>query len=127
MKQLFSKFGAWVSVLPVLFLPAAAYAQLSEAGATLTDVQGKLSDTGGVSLPELIGNIIQVVLSVLGIVFLILIIFAGFKWLTAQGDPEVTKKATKMLTQAVIGLILIIGAFALADFVIESLSTVASS
>ena len=92
----------------------------------MADIQGQLTDTGGVTLPVLIGNIIQVVLSVLGIVFLILIIFAGFKWLTAQGDPKKTQEATKMLTQAVIGIIIIIGAFALADFVIDSLATVAS-
>ncbi|HBK33501.1 TPA: hypothetical protein DEP34_04390 [Candidatus Uhrbacteria bacterium] len=126
MKQFFSKFGAWVSVLPVLLLPGAVYAQISASGDTLADIQGQLTDTGGVSLPVLIGNIIQVVLSVLGIVFLILIIFAGFKWLTAQGDTKKTGDATKMLTQAVIGIIIIIGAFALADFVIDSLATVAS-
>ena len=126
MKQFFSKFGAWVSVLPVLILPSAVYAQISESQGTLADIQEQLSDTGGVSLPVLIGNIIQVVLSVLGIVFLILIIFAGFKWLTAQGDTKKTGDATKMLTQAVIGIIIIIGAFALADFVIDSLATVAS-
>ncbi len=126
MKQFFSKFGAWVSVLPILLLPGAVYAQISASGDTLADIQGQLTDTGGVTLPVLIGNIIQVVLSVLGIVFLILIIFAGFKWLTAQGDPKKTQEATKMLTQAVIGIIIIIGAFALADFVIDSLATVAS-
>ncbi len=126
MKQFFSKFGAWVSVLPVLLLPGAVYAQISASSDTLADIQGQLDDTGGVTLPVLIGNIIQVVLSVLGIVFLILIIFAGFKWLTAQGDPKKTQEATKMLTQAVIGIIIIIGAFALADFVIDSLATVAS-
>ena len=126
MKQFFSKFGAWVSVLPVLILPSAVYAQISASGDTLADIQGQLTDTGGVTLPVLIGNIIEVVLSVLGIVFLILIIFAGFKWLTAQGDVKKTGDATKMLTQAVIGIIIIIGAFALADFVIDSLATVAS-
>ena len=115
-----------MSILPVLLLPVAVCAQLDAAQDTLTDVGTKLTDTQGATLPMLIGNIIQVVLSVLGIVFLILIIFAGFKWLTAQGDACVTQKATKMLTQAVIGLIIIIGAYAIASFVIDSLATVAT-
>ena len=78
------------------------------------------------SFAETVAGLIDVVLSILGVAFLILIVWSGFKWLTAQGDTKKTGDATKMLTQAVIGIIIIIGAFALADFVIDSLATVAS-
>ncbi|HBK33502.1 TPA: hypothetical protein DEP34_04385 [Candidatus Uhrbacteria bacterium] len=62
------------------------------------------------------------VLSILGVAFLILIVWSGFKWLTAQGDSKKTQDATKMLVNAVIGILIIIGAIALSRFIFDSLS-----
>ncbi|MFA7365465.1 MAG: hypothetical protein WCZ12_03900, partial [Patescibacteria group bacterium] len=52
--------------------------------------------------------IINVILTLLGIVTVVLIIFAGFKWMTAAGNEEQVSKAKKTLTSAVIGLIIIL-------------------
>ena len=126
MKNYLRKFGAWLSVLPLLLLPASAHAQLSDAQASLETIGGSLGDDlGSQSLEQLIASIIQVLLSVLGIIFLILTIYAGFLYLTSQGDKDKAGKAIKLLTQAVIGLVIIIAAYAISAFVIEALVGVA--
>lgn len=68
-----------------------------------------------------IGKIIQTFLSVLGIIFLILTIYAGYTWMTAQGNEAKVDKAKNTLTTAIIGLIIVLAAYALSYFVISSL------
>ena len=124
MKHLLTRLGVRLSVLPVLLLPSVAFAQISEAETTLGAVGTELGSSADVGLEELIANGINVLLVALGIVFLILVVYAGFLYLTSQGDPEKGKKAIKLLTQAVIGLVIIIAAYAIASFVIGQLATV---
>ncbi|NQV90812.1 hypothetical protein HQ487_05425 [Candidatus Uhrbacteria bacterium] len=127
MKNIYTKATAWASTLPILFLPAAAFAQLSQAQTDLTSVGSAIgTDATSNDLPELIGNIIGVLLSVLGIIFVVLVVYAGFLYLTSAGEPDKVKKAKTMLTQAVIGLVIIVAAYAIAAFVIDALTTVAS-
>ena len=126
MKKLLLKVSAWFATLPVLLLPAAALAQLSEAQTDLTTVGTSIGvDATTNTLPELIGNIIAVLLSVLGIIFVVLVVYAGFLYLTAAGDDTKVKKAKTLLTQSVIGLIIIVAAYAIAAFVIDALTDVA--
>ncbi|MFZ2804678.1 MAG: pilin [Patescibacteria group bacterium] len=82
--------------------------------------------TGQQDLPTIIGRIINIALGFLGIVFLVLLLYAGFEWMTAQGDEAKVKKARSMITQAIIGLIIIVAAFAISNFVLSSLVNVTS-
>ncbi|MFA5128279.1 MAG: LamG-like jellyroll fold domain-containing protein [Patescibacteria group bacterium] len=68
-----------------------------------------------------IARIIRVALGLLGIVALVLILYGGFVWMTAGGDEEKIQKAKKILVNAVIGLIIILSAYAIASFVINTL------
>ena len=125
MNKLFLKASAWLATLPLLLLPAAAFAQLSEAQTDLTTVGGSIgADATSNTLPELIGNVIQVLLSVLGIIFVVLVVYAGFLYLTSMGDPDKVKKAKNLLTQSIIGLVIIVAAYAVAAFVIDALTQV---
>jgi hypothetical protein len=56
-------------------------------------------------------RIYSVVLGLAGGIALILIIIAGYKFMTSQGNPESVKAATEGLTSAVVGLLFIIFAF----------------
>lgn len=73
-------------------------------------------------LPEVIGSLIQVALGLLGIVFLVLILYAGFLWMTARGEKDNVEKAQKLMTQAVIGLVIIIAAYAISTFVMGAIA-----
>ena len=46
--------------------------------------------------PEaIIGNLIGTTLSIIGVIFFILMVYAGFKWMTARGNEEGVKEAQK--------------------------------
>lgn len=75
-------------------------------------------------LADIVGSLINVFLGFLGIVFLILLIYAGFLWMTAQGDKDKVSKAQDTIRQAIIGLIVVIAAFAISNFVLGSLVNV---
>jgi HSP20 family molecular chaperone IbpA len=68
-----------------------------------------------------IANIIRVVLGFLGIIAVILIIYAGWLWTASGGDEQAISRAKRILTNAVIGLIIILMAFGIATFIINAL------
>jgi hypothetical protein len=69
-----------------------------------------------------IGEIIGLALSFVGIVFLILMIYGGYTWMTARGDSEKIKSAKQTITNAVIGLIIIGLAYGITTFVINAVA-----
>jgi TRAP-type C4-dicarboxylate transport system permease small subunit len=73
------------------------------------------------SIPEIIGTLIAAFLSLLGVIFLCLVIYGGFLWMTSNGKEEKVLKAKKTLTDAVIGLIIIVSAYGITAFVMNAL------
>jgi len=69
-----------------------------------------------------IAKIIRIVIGFLGIVAVGLIMYAGWIWMTSEGSEEKIEQAKKILTNAVIGLIIILSAFAIVSFIINSLT-----
>jgi len=68
------------------------------------------------------GIIISSVLSIMGALFLVLAIYAGYKWMMARGNEEEVTKAKETLTNAIIGLVIVLGAYAISYFVLSQLS-----
>ncbi len=66
-------------------------------------------------------NIIKTGLGILGIIVTVIIMYAGFKWMTAGGNDDDIASAKKMITAAVIGLVIILSSYAITTFVISSL------
>ena len=73
------------------------------------------------SLPEIIGALIGVFLSLLGIIFLCLIIYGGYLWMTSAGNEPKIYKAKQVLTNATTGLIIVLSAYAITQFVFNAL------
>lgn len=63
------------------------------------------------------GQIIGIVLAFLGIIFLVLTIFAGITWMTSGGNQEKVTKAKNLIIHSIIGLVLILAAYATVAFV----------
>lgn len=113
---------AW-SLLIIALTANSASAQLIDA-TELNDMTGTVAKTanyGQTSIGHLVAVMIQTVLSFLAIIFLALVIFSGFRWMTAGGNEEQVKKATKTITMAVIGLVIVLAAFAITYFVFKYL------
>lgn len=89
-------------------------------------LQARTGLTASASLPQIIGNIINVLLSFMGVLLLVYIIYAGFLWMTSDGDTG-TKKAKDMIKNAVIGLVIIVSAFAISSFVLTQLAGLQST
>jgi len=73
------------------------------------------------TLARIIGVVIQAFLSLLGIIFVVLMIYAGYNWMMAQGEEDKVVKAKDTLKRAVIGLVITIGAYAISTWVIYML------
>ena len=104
----------------MLAAPIVAFAQAgSNALQRLGTVGNKVygSAAGQQSLPQIIGKIIQSALAFLGVVLVVIIIYAGFLWMTAQGAEEKVTKAKGMLANAVVGMLIIFAAYALTGFI----------
>ena len=84
------------------------------------DEVGKAYTTGEPQDPRLVvADIIKIVLGFLGIIAVILILYAGFKWMTSGGNEEKVSSAKKILTAGIIGLAIILSAYLIANFIIN--------
>jgi len=75
-----------------------------------------------VNIELFIAKIIQTILSFLGVIFLILMLYGGYLWMTDRGNADRMAKAQKVMEAAVIGLIIVVGAYAISYFVVNALS-----
>ena len=101
-----------ISILAITLLPNVALAQLSAP-----TTPGGLSSA---ALGATISNIINAVLALVGVVALGVILYGGFRWMTAAGNEEAVGEAKKIITAGVIGLIIVIIAWAVVSFVIST-------
>ncbi len=80
---------------------------------------GEDPSTAGSKLPQIIGQIFRTLLSILGLIFLILIVYGGMRWMLARGDSAEVNMAKEILIHAFIGLIIVIAAFSIVSFVFD--------
>lgn len=69
-----------------------------------------------------LGEIIKVALTAVGSVFFLLIIYAGFLWMTARGDEEPITKAKDIIKAAIIGLAITVAAYSITAFITGKLT-----
>ena len=67
-------------------------------------------------------QIVNGALALLGMAFLGVMLYAGLRWMTARGNEEYTNKAKNALEAGAIGLIIILSAYAIANFVMKGVT-----
>jgi len=88
----------------------------------LNEVNNGLNNSLSAGDPRtIIGRIINVVLGFLGVIAVGIILLGGFKWMTAGGNEDKVSEAKKLLGAGVIGLVIILAAWAVATFVINQI------
>ena len=75
----------------------------------------------GVTLESRAGQIVGALLALVGVLFFVLMIYGGILWMTAGGNDTQVKNAQKTITAAVIGLVIVISAYAITMFIGQSL------
>jgi hypothetical protein len=119
LKRIFFRLG----ILAILLsFPLSSHAQLSESTNSVQNIAQAAGVSGGTDLIVIIGRIINVFLGTLGVVFLGLMLYAGFLWMTSGGDDENVKKAKSMIQNAIIGLLIIMSSWAITYFIIKALT-----
>src|SRR3989338_6888773 len=94
---------------------------LLEAGDLGLDQIRKEAGFGKKSIYATVGDIIKIALTLVGIIAIVLVIYGGFKWITAGGSEEKVDEAKKILYSGAIGLVIIFSAYALTTFVLGTL------
>ncbi len=100
-----------------------------------TAITGELGKTGAAGYGSaqatsptiIVGNIIYGILTVVGIIFTVLTLYAGFLWMTAAGNEETIKKAKKLISNSIIGLIIVLAAYSISFFVISKIISAANT
>jgi len=119
---MFSKLKNYIQtvITGLSFLPVMVLAQEDPYGLKGTGESAGLTSGESVPLPQLIGNYIQIFLSLLGVIFLVLMLYGGFKWMKARGNATEVDKAKEVIINAVIGLIIIAASYAITAFILSA-------
>lgn len=109
--------GLLVVGLLFLFSPAFSYAQIDTSLGQFQETTG----LAGGDVRLIIAKIVRVILGFLGTIAILLVLYGGFLWMTAAGNEDQIGKAKKVLINAGIGLLIIMSAFAITQFVLTKL------
>lgn len=104
-----------VMATPVLAQPDLGLSYAGSIGLGTKDVRTTVSE------------IIKVFLGLLGIIAVVIVLMGGFTWMTAGGNEEKVTKAKDMIIAGIIGLAIILAAYAIAGFAINSLVSATSN
>lgn len=107
------------------FIAALLIVQLEVSAAHLYALKQAGEQAWGQGAPTspalVVGSIILVVLGLLGMVFVILLTYGGFLWLSAAGEEDKVKKAQGLIIHSIIGVFIVIAAYTIAFFVLEKI------
>lgn len=107
------------AVVALWALPLVAAAQTLDVGINY----GTATGLGTKDLRDTVVSIINVGLGLLGLIAVVIMLAGGFTWMTAAGNEEKVDKAKKMIFAGIIGLAIILSAYAISRFVITNLIT----
>ena len=79
-----------------------------------------LSDASNTDPRDAIVNVVRYLMTFLGIIAVVVILLGGFRWMTAAGNEDRVAEAKKLIVSGIIGLIIILAAFAIVTFVITT-------
>ena len=79
--------------------------------------------SGQTGVAKIIATVLNVLFSLLGAVFLLLLVYAGFLWMTSQGESKDVDKAKGIIKNAVLGLVVTLAAYAITAFVMSRIVT----
>lgn len=127
-KQLLLHAGMLLFFCFTLLLAQPVAAQTLNADTTGLNATAAASgyQDSGTSLPQLVGILIDILVGISGVLVFLLFVYGGVIWMTAQGDPAKVGKAQSILSAAVIGLLIVLSAYAITNFVVTELSIATS-
>lgn len=121
------KFTSFI-LLALIVIPVFAISLTANAGSPDNMLWGGYEDDiqvasglGNTDPREMAGSVVNIVLGFLGVIAVLIILLGGFKWMTAGGNEDGIGEAKQMISAGVVGLVVILAAFGIAQFVINAL------
>lgn len=117
MKNLFVFTVLMLVVTPAFALILPVQAQGPDIGlnyATNLDLSDSNADPRDLAV-----SIVKYLMTFLGIIAVVIILLGGFKWMTAAGNEDKVAEAKKLIVAGCIGLVIILAAFAIVQFVLR--------
>ena len=119
MKKYFTKKSIIsLAIVVLLVVPMVVGAQNSLG---LDDITN--TSLGEAELQPAVMQIINVLLGFLATIAIVIVLLGGFKWMTAGGNEDKVGEAKKILGAGVIGLVIILAAYAITVFVVGQIYT----
>ena len=121
MKNFFTKaiicFAVLVFCGITLVIPALAYDFDRDSG-----LEDLAKDTGHKEIETDFSTVtFRLIMPLLGVAYLILMMYAGYLWMAASGNQEQVSKAKKIIIAATIGLLLALASYAISYYVVSIL------
>lgn len=136
LKKLISRLFLFILIfsIPILTFAAGTTPTKTTAPKAFTDTINNLQNTaknGGYSTKDVnektfaafIGTVVQTVLGFVGVIFAILIIYGGVMWMTAGGNEGQVTKAKGIFKNSIIGLVIVLSAMLITNFINTLLKT----
>lgn len=119
-------FLAFFVFIPYISAETGAKKALEGLNTSVREGYGSTKEGSGVvtNIPSAIGKIVGAGLAFIGVIFLILMIYGGFTWMFARGNEQEVAKAKDLIYSAVIGLIIVLAAYALTRYLGQALGLI---
>lgn len=117
----FAGIAASVGVAASMALPMIAHAQLNASDVGVTAIENSGLKLGGGDVRQTAARIINVALGFLGIIAVVIVLVGGFQYMISGGNEEKTSAARNLIFSGIIGLAIILSAWAITQFVISNL------
>ncbi len=112
--------AALLSILSIVFFTLPVLAQVQDYGLKITaDFAGL--PTSDASPITIVSRIVNVILGFLGVLFIILILYGGFMWMTSSGNEEKITKAKNIIGNSVVGLAIVLTSLAISLFIFKNI------
>ena len=105
----------WKSIAVLLLLfPYVVAAQNNSPIANIDGINNPIAST---SLQEFLGKLLEAIITLLYPILVLALVYSGFLFVTAQGNPEQLQKARTVLKWVVVGAVIIFARWLIADII----------
>jgi len=105
----------WKSVAVLLFV--FPYVVAAQNNSPIANVDGINNPIASTSLQEFLGKLLEAIVTLLYPILVLALVYSGFLFVTAQGNPEQLQKARTVLKWVVVGAVIIFARWLIADII----------
>ncbi|MEA3449746.1 MAG: IPT/TIG domain-containing protein [Patescibacteria group bacterium] len=113
------KYKILISLIAALITLSVGSFAMAQTDLGLNSAANLGLQDGGGDARDLIIRIVQYLLTFVGIIATVVVLYGGFLWMTAGGRAEQIRKAKQALVSGIVGVIIILSAFVIVTFIVN--------